>query len=112
MDEQAQNLHGQSAEGHDQFSSNGGIPQVRRRLGRGLSSLIGGLSDGPALMDPGAEREAVAVGEKDGGATLPAIGFVDLDMQGRAIVGCHREFLAGHPLERMGCADLGRLEAI
>lgn len=51
MDEQAQNLHGQSAEGHDQFSSNGGIPQVRRRLGRGLSSLIGGLSDGPALMD-------------------------------------------------------------
>lgn len=35
----------------DQPDHHEGLPQARRRLGRGLSSLIGGRGDGPALMD-------------------------------------------------------------
>jgi ParB family chromosome partitioning protein len=45
MDEYTQNFDGQaSPEPQD------GLPQARRRLGRGLSSLLGG-GDGPSLMD-------------------------------------------------------------
>lgn len=51
MDEHLQSFNGQTPEGQDQHPSHDGMPQVRRRLGRGLSSLIGGMGDGPALME-------------------------------------------------------------
>jgi hypothetical protein len=39
-----------------------GLSAPRRRLGRGISSLLGGLSDGPAIMDDSASVET-ATGE-------------------------------------------------
>ena len=40
--------------------SQDGLPAARRRLGRGLSSLLGGVSEGPSIADDGAPPEAAA----------------------------------------------------
>ncbi len=52
--------HGQQP-GLPHESPQEGLSAPRRRLGRGLSSLLGGLSDGPAIVDEGSA--ATGVGE-------------------------------------------------
>jgi ParB family chromosome partitioning protein len=51
MDENTPLTSEQFAEPHDIQDPGDALPQARRRLGRGLSSLIGGLADGLAVMD-------------------------------------------------------------
>ena len=60
MDEHAPHFDGQASFDHqpqNQDQPADGLPQARRRLGRGLSSLLGGMGESPSLMDEAALAE-------------------------------------------------------
>jgi len=90
---------------------------LRPRAGPAVAPLIpsdtteSGLHDGPSLMDPRAESQAIAMREHDGGTALEALWFVDLHVQLRSVVGRDDEFAIGIPLEGIARAEFDGLDA-
>ena len=75
-------------------------------------AAVAGRYHGAALVDPGTQRQAVAVREDHGGAALETGRFVDFDVQEHPVIAAHGELSIGRPLERPVCTDVDALDAI